>query len=209
MSLNSDSLAALQALGSEQAAFGYVTTTVTVLADEAEDAWLSSVPGQVYANVRQPIISTLNLAHLIPLSAVWAGPENNDHLDGPPLIVTRTDGATLFRLVTHIVDVGHTLVVGPTGMGKSVLLAMLAMQFRRYPGSRVFLFDVGRSLRATTLGLGGEHYDLGADGAIAFQPLARIDQEGCGPGGDDVPAQRGTNRLSSGAFYHAGAFTLA
>ncbi|MEI7065756.1 conjugal transfer protein TrbE [Dickeya chrysanthemi] len=201
-----DADAALQALGSDQAAFGYVTTTVTVLADEAEDAeekrrqteqviqgrgfvtcperlnavdaWLSSVPGQVYANVRQPIISTLNLAHLIPLSAVWAGPENNAHLDGPPLIVTRTDGATPFRLVTHIGDVGHTLVVGPTGMGKSVLLAMLAMQFRRYPGSRVFLFDVGRSLRATTLGLGGEHYDLGADGAIAFQPLARIDQAG-------------------------------
>src|SRR5690606_27464406 len=26
--------------------------------------------------------------------------------------------------------------------------------------------------------LGGEHYDLGADGAIAFQPLARIDRDG-------------------------------
>src|SRR5256885_13327452 len=35
-------------------------------------------------------------------------------LDGPPLIVTRTDGATPFRLVTHIGDVGHTLVAGPT-----------------------------------------------------------------------------------------------
>ena len=73
---------------------------------------------------------------------------------------------------------GHTLVAGPTGMGKSVLLATLAMQFRRYPGSRVFAFDMGRSMRATALGLGGEYYDLGADGAIAFQPLARIDQEG-------------------------------
>ncbi|MGV8584612.1 conjugal transfer protein TrbE, partial [Pseudomonas aeruginosa] len=38
--------------------------------------------------------------------------------------------------------------------------------------------DMGRSMRATVLGLGGEHYDLGADGAIAFQPLARIDQAG-------------------------------
>jgi type IV secretory pathway VirB4 component len=37
---------------------------------------------------------------------------------------------------------------------------------------------MGRSMRATILGLGGEHYDLGADGAIAFQPLARIDREG-------------------------------
>src|SRR5258708_15546768 len=138
------------------------------------DAWLSSLPGHVYSCVRQPIVSPLKLAHLLPLSEVWAGPDRNTHLDGPPLIVTRTDGATPFRLVTHIGDVGHTLVVGPTGMGKSVLLTMLAMQFRRYPGSRIFAFDMGRSMRATILGLGGEHYDLGTDGDIAFQPLARI-----------------------------------
>jgi len=201
-----DADAALQELGSDQVAYGYVTATVTVLdrdataADEklraverviqgrgfvtihetlnAVEAWLSSIPGHAYANVRQPIVSTLNLAHLMPVSAVWAGPERNAHLDGPPLIVTRTDGATPFRLVTHVGDVGHTLVVGPTGMGKSVLLAMLAMQFRRYPGSRIFAFDMGRSMRATILGLGGEHYDLGSDGSIAFQPLARIDSGG-------------------------------
>ena len=153
---------------------GFVTIPETL---NAVDAWLSSLPGHAYANVRQPIVSTLNLAHMMPVSAVWAGPERNAQLDGPPLIVTRTDGATPFRLVTHIGDVGHTLIVGPTGMGKSVLLATLAMQFRRYPGSRIFAFDMGRSMRATILGLGGEHYDLGTDGAIAFQPLARIDRD--------------------------------
>jgi type IV secretion/conjugal transfer VirB4 family ATPase len=201
-----DADAALQDLGSDQVAFGYVTATVSVMdadatvADEklrqaeraiqgrgfvtipetlnAVDAWLSSIPGNAYANVRQPIVSTLNLAHMMPVSAVWAGPERNAHLDGPPLIVTRTDGATPFRLVTHIGDVGHTLVVGPTGMGKSVLLATMALQFRRYPGSRILAFDMGRSMRAIILGLGGEHYDLGLDGSIAFQPLAHIDQEG-------------------------------
>jgi len=205
-----DADAALQELGSDQVAFGYVTATVTVFdtdataADEklravertiqgrgfvtipetlnAVEAWLSSIPGHAYANVRQPIVSTLNLAHMMPVSAVWAGQERNAHLDGPPLIVTRTDGATPFRLVTHIGDVGHTLVVGPTGMGKSVLLATLALQFRRYPGSRILAFDMGRSIRATILGLGGEHYDLGRSGEeggeIAFEPLARIDQGG-------------------------------
>uniref|UniRef100_UPI0038B83762 TraG/VirB4 family ATPase n=1 Tax=Burkholderia cenocepacia TaxID=95486 RepID=UPI0038B83762 len=82
--------------------------------------------------------------------------------------------------LTHPAGVflGHTLVAGPTGMGKSVLLATLAMQFRRYRGSRIFAFDMGRSMRATVLGLGGEHYDLGTDGEIAFQPLAHIDREG-------------------------------
>jgi type IV secretion system protein VirB4 len=200
-----DADAALQELGSDAVGFGYVTASV-VVADRdpaaveekrktiervvqgrgfiaiaetlnAVEAWLGSIPGHAYANVRQGLVSTANLAHLIPLSAVWAGPERNEHLGGAPLIVTRTEGSTPFRLVTHIGDVGHTLIVGPTGAGKSVLLATLLLQFRRYPGSQIVVFDKGRSVRATVLGLGGEHYDLGADGAIAFQPLAGIDEE--------------------------------
>ena len=200
---SADADAALQELGSDAVAFGYVTMTVVVSDPDldaveeqrkavervvqgrgfvavsetlnAVEAWLSSVPGHCYANVRQALVSTLNLAHLLPVSTVWAGPERNAHLDGPPLLFCRTDGATPFRLLLHVGDVGHTLIVGPTGAGKSVLLATLALQFRRYPGSRVFVFDTGRSIRATVLGLGGEHYDLGGDGAVAFQPLAGID----------------------------------
>jgi hypothetical protein len=53
----------------------------------AVDAWLGSLPGHVYANVRQPPISTLNLAHMIPLSAVWAGPERDEHFGAPPLLL--------------------------------------------------------------------------------------------------------------------------
>ncbi|MBO9357438.1 conjugal transfer protein TrbE [Bordetella petrii] len=198
-----DADAALQELGADDVAYGYLTATVVVrdtdaaVADEklrmavraieargfvvvpetlnSVEAWLSSLPGHVYANVRQWLVSTLNLAHLMPASAVWAGQERNHHLDGPPLIVTRTDGATPFRLVTHIGDVGHTVVVGPTGAGKSVLLALLVLQFRRYAGSRIYVFEMGRSLRASILGLGGEYHDLGLEGEAAFQPLARVD----------------------------------
>ena len=142
-----DADAALQELGSDVIGQAYVTATVTVwdedvrVADEklrlvekviqgrdftciaesvnAAEAWLGSLPGHVYANVRQPPVSTLNLAHMIPLSAVWAGPERNDHLGGPPLLFAKTEGATPFRLSLHVGDVGHTLVVGPTGAGKS------------------------------------------------------------------------------------------
>jgi len=200
-----DADAALQELGSDLVAFGLVTSTVIVTdteADRAEEkrlsveraiqnrgfvtisesfnaveALLGSLPGHVYANVRQSPISTQNLAHLMPVSAVWAGPARNEHLSGPPLMLTRTDGATPFRLNLHVGDVGHSLIVGPTGSGKSVLLATLILQFLRYPGARVFAFDKGRSVRATVLGLGGQHYDLGAVGSIAFQPLAQLGEE--------------------------------
>ena len=200
---------ALQALGQDYVAFGYLTATITVAdesavaADEkvravervvnglgftakrerlnAVEAWLSSLPGHVYANVRQPLVHTLNLAHLMPLSSVWAGPSRNAHLDGPPLLFAQTSGSTPFRLSTHVGDVGHMLVVGPTGAGKSVLLSLLAMQFRRYPGARVYLFDKGWSARAAVLAMGGTHLALGSgaeagEGTLAFQPLRRIDE---------------------------------
>ena len=199
---------ALQALGGDHVAFGHLTTTITV-ADEdraavddkvraverivnglgftcireglnAVEAWLSSLPGQVYANVRQPLVHTLNLAHLMPLSSVWAGPARNTHLDGPPLLYAETSGSTPFRLSTHVGDVGHMMIVGPTGAGKSVLLALIALQFRRYSGSQIYIFDMGQSARAVTLACGGAHHGLGLGGdageTIAFQPLAAIDQ---------------------------------
>src|ERR1700756_2016928 len=118
---------------------------------------------------------------MIPLSAVWAGPERNEHLGGPPLLFAKTEGATPFRLSLHVGDVGHTLVVGPTGAGKSVLLALTALHFRRYPNSKVFAFDFGGSIRAAALAMGGDWHDLGgalsddASESVALQPLAAID----------------------------------
>jgi type IV secretion system protein VirB4 len=89
-------------------------------------------------------------------------------------MLTATDGATPFRLITHVGDVGHTMVVGPTGAGKSVLLATLAAQWLRYEGAQVYVFDKERSCRATILGLGGDFFDLGEEGALGLQPLERI-----------------------------------
>jgi type IV secretion system protein VirB4 len=200
---------ALQELGADETGEAYVTATVTVWDNDARsadeklrlvekviqgrdftcmvegvnalEAWFGSLPGHVYANVRQPPVSTLNLAHLIPLSAVWAGPERDDHFAAPPLFFAKTEGSTPFRFSLHVGDVGHTLIVGPTGAGKSVLLALMAMQFRRYADAQIFAFDFGGSMRAAALAMGGDWQDLGgalSDDAlmpVALQPLARID----------------------------------
>lgn len=204
-----DADAALQELGADNIGQAYVTATVCVWdenpknADEklrlvekviqgrdftcisesinAVDAWLGSLPGHAYANVRQPPISTMNIAHMIPLSAVWAGSLYDEHFNQPPLFFGRTEGSTPFRFSLHVGDVGHTLVIGPTGAGKSVLLALMAMQFRRYRASQIFVFDFGGSIRAATLAMDGEWRDLGgaltdnAIDSVALQPLAHID----------------------------------
>ncbi|MBK3661062.1 conjugal transfer protein TrbE [Bradyrhizobium diazoefficiens] len=199
---------ALQELGTDDVGQAYVTATVTVwdedpgLAAEklrlvekviqgrdftcmpegvnALDAWLGSLPGHAYANVRQPPLSTVNLAHMIPLSAVWAGPDRDEHLRSSPLFFGKTEGSTPFRFSLHVGDVGHTLIVGPTGAGKSVLLALMAIQFRRYRKSQIFAFDFGGSIRTAALAMGGDWHDLGgslsnsAEDSVALQPLARI-----------------------------------
>jgi type IV secretion system protein TrbE len=197
---------ALQELGADDVAFGYLTTVIVVADADARaanekllgveriingrgfvtiretlnavEAWLGSLPGNPYANVRQPIVHTLNLAHMMPVSAVWAGPDMNRHLNAPPLMMAETRGSTPFRLDLHVGDVGHTLIVGPTGAGKSVLISLLALQFRRFIGAQVILFDRGRSARAATLAMGGESIELGLEGSLSLQPLARIDEPG-------------------------------
>jgi len=205
-----DADAALQELGEDLVSFGYLTATVTVwdrelgaarrklqsvkqviqsrgfvVRDEtlnSREAWLGSLPGHVYANVRRPCLSSLNLAHLMPLSAIWAGSVENEHLArvtgvGHPHVVCSTTGSTPFRLNLNVGDVGHALVVGPTGAGKSTLLATLMLQWLRYPGARVVVFDKDRSARAPTLAVGGAVYEPGhPEAPVAFQPLARIDR---------------------------------
>lgn len=56
-----------------------------------------------------------------------------------------------------------------------MLLSLIALQFRRYPDAQVTIFDKGGSARAAVLGMGGAWFDLGSEGALAFQPLANID----------------------------------
>lgn len=148
----------------------------------ALDAYLGSLPGHGYPNLRRPLISTRNIADLLPVTSVWPGLANNPcsffPTKSPPLMWAATDGATPFRFNLHDSDVGHTLVLGRTGSGKSVLLAMIAAQFRRYPDAQVFVFDVGYSMWTLAKAAGATHYDLaaGRPDSLRFQPLAQVDR---------------------------------
>ena len=207
-----DANIALQELATDAVAFGYYTSTITVWDENLErceakmndvvkvinnrgfatriessnsfQAWLSSLPGHVYANVRRPILNTMNLAHVFPLSAIWSGQPYDENLaekfNSPyPLMICDAVGGTPFRLSLNIGDVGHTAIFGPTGSGKSTLLSMIALQWKRYAGARVVFFDKDMSSRAATMGMGGSTFIPGnPDRPVAFQPLAEIDEKG-------------------------------
>jgi type IV secretion system protein VirB4 len=146
----------------------------------AMEAFLGTLPGHGEPNVQRPLLSTENIASILPLAAAWAGPDKNPcqfyPRGSPPLFWGDTDGATPFRVCLHSGDVGHTLLIGPTGAGKSVVLQHIAAQAFRYPEAQVFVIDKGRSFELLCRAAGGDHVSLvpGARGGIALVPLARV-----------------------------------
>jgi type IV secretion system protein VirB4 len=148
----------------------------------AVEAWRGSLPGDGYRNVRRNLLHTLNVADLLPITAVWAGQRENPSAlmpkNSPPLLFAATTGSTPFRFNLHVSDLGHAMICGPSGAGKSTLLGLLAAQWFRYPRAQVFAFDRGYSLYVLTQASGGEFYDLaGPVTNLAFCPLRQIDSD--------------------------------
>lgn len=89
-----------------------------------------------------PLMNTMNLADLPPTSAIWTGqvdaPCPHESAQLPTLMYYVTQGSAVFRLNTHVRDVGYALVFGPTGASKSTLLGALIAQARRYRGISIF-----------------------------------------------------------------------
>src|SRR5215471_6777683 len=147
---------------------GFVTTAER---QHATAAWLSSHPGNQLDNVRRTPQHSLTLAHLCPgLTAAWPGPERDAYLGGGPWFYAHTDGHTLFRVVNHVRDVGHTLILGSTGSGKSTLGNFLRAQWMQYPRAQAKLFDLDGHGRLLTYLLGGHWHDLGSP-TLRLQPL--------------------------------------
>ena len=140
------------------------------------DAFFGSLPGHGVENVRRPLLNTLNLADLLPTSSIWTGKSEAPCPMypplSPPLMHCVTAGNSPFRLNLHVRDLGHTMMFGPTGAGKSTHLALLVAQLLRYQGMSVFAFDKGLSLYPLCKAARGVHYSVAADDeSLAFCPL--------------------------------------
>lgn len=148
----------------------------------AVEAFLGTLPGYSYANVRKWLIHTQNVADIVPNTSIWSGLTRNPcsfYTDNnPPLFYARTTGHTPLRLSLHVEDNGHTLILGPTGSGKSTLLNFIIAQHFRYKNARVFVFDKNRSSLPLCYGCDGSFYDIGSeDNQLFFQPLAMLESD--------------------------------
>ncbi len=145
----------------------------------AIEAFLGSLPGHVEENVRRPMVNHEVLTDLLPLSQAWIGESICPHpmigRNNTPLIQCHSgSGRGLFYLNLHDRDLGNTIVIGPPGAGKSVLLGEIMLNFLRYQDAKVFAFDKGWSFYALTRALEGEHLRFDNNKA-SFCPLEYID----------------------------------
>lgn len=150
----------------------------TIERDNATAAWFSTIPSVYKLNVRNYLMNSTNYACISPFGAYWQGEKKNKHLKDDCLIQCVTPEHLPFYFNLHTGDVGHTLIVGATGTGKSVLLNTIAANFRKYKDSKIFVFDKSASSRVLSKAVGGNYYNLLVDSdSIAFQPLADIDND--------------------------------
>lgn len=141
-------------------------------------AWQGMWAGNVYANIRRPLISSQTCSNIIPLSSAWQGNAENDFTletcgSSVPLCICSISYGTPFFMNLNVRDVGHTFVFGPTGAGKSTLLALLMAQATKYKDANVICIDKQLSSRAFMVSAGGIYVEPGKD-AVAFQPLSEL-----------------------------------
>src|SRR6266536_660021 len=92
------------------------------------NAWLSVVPGNSAHNLRRLALLETHCADLSFLFTLDTGRVVCPHLDAPALAIFETQHQTPYHFTLHVNDVGHAVVLGATGSGKSFLLNFLLTQ---------------------------------------------------------------------------------
>lgn len=139
----------------------------------AFSAFATSIPGMWRECARWSFIDTAALARLLPLRGVSDGHRINAHLTKetgtlcPALAAFPTEFGTPYWFTAFLADVGHMLICGRTGFGKTIFMLLCATLFRKYPGAWLYGFDKDLSMRIPTILQGGRYLQFDHDAAGA------------------------------------------
>ena len=118
-----------------------------------EPAYWAQIPGNDDFIVRKSTINSLNLAGFATMHNYPTGKANGNHW-GESVTVFDTTSGTPYHFNFHVRDVGHSLIIGPTGAGKTVLMNFLCAMAQKYR-CRMFFFDKDRGAEIFIRSLGG------------------------------------------------------
>ena len=138
-------------------------------------AWFSRLPGQPRKRQLRTIFGSAGvMGSLAPLFGPATLPASSPHLRKPALALFETAWGSPLHYDLYAGDVGHTLILGATGAGKSFLLNFLLVQALQYD-PRVLILDLGGSYRWLTKFLGGGYIELSPDNpdaTLSLQPFS-------------------------------------
>lgn len=134
-----------------------------------EPSYWGQLPGNLKYIIRRSTINTLNLAGFASMHNYPPGKMYGNHW-GEYVTVLDTTSGTPFYFNFHVRDVGHSLIIGPTGAGKTVLMNFLCAQAQKFR-PRMFFFDKDRGAEIFIRALDGVYTVIDPGQNCGFNPL--------------------------------------
>jgi type IV secretion system protein VirB4 len=134
-----------------------------------EPAFWSQLPCNSEFMARSSVVNTFNIAGFASFHNYPSGKRKKNHW-GDAVTVLKTVSGTPFFFSFHVRDVGHTMIIGPTGSGKTVLLNFLCAQAQKFR-CRLFFFDKDRGAEIFIRAIGGRYMIPDVAKVSGFNPL--------------------------------------
>jgi type IV secretion system protein VirB4 len=145
-----------------------------------EAAFWAQLPGNFPVRPRKAPVTSRNLAAMAPFHNYPMGRATGNHW-GEALALLITSARSPYYFSLHASDpadpeggsrkdTGHTLICGPTGSGKTVLIGFLIAMLERQNVTQV-VFDKDRGLDILVRAMGGEYLPLKSGMPTGFNPL--------------------------------------
>ena len=145
-----------------------------------EAAFWAQLPGNFPVRPRKAPITSRNFAAMAPFHNYPTGRASGNHW-GDALSLFVTSARSPYHFSLHASDpmdpdggsrkdTGHTLICGPTGSGKTVLIGFLIAMLDRQGATQV-IFDKDHGLEILVRALGGEYLPLKNGVSTGFNPL--------------------------------------
>ncbi|TPM24233.1 VirB4 family type IV secretion system protein [Mesorhizobium sp. B2-3-5] len=136
-----------------------------------EASFWAQLPGNHSYIARSSMLSSANFAGFSSMHNFATGRAQGNHW-GLPISILETTSQTPYWFNFHQRDIGHFLVTGPTGSGKTVVLTfLLAQAFRISPQPRAVFFDKDRGAEIFIRAVGGTYEVLRPGISTGFNPL--------------------------------------